>query len=248
MSWDAVQPYAPFALLDAALLLFLLSTRQWPIWARSLIWLIGAGALAGAAILAQGENHYGLYGLVGDALRSGPAHSALKQTLVGNWPTVTGNLSPMFDIVTAMAVLLAIVALIAFTPGERLERTIRPVFLMLFGAIIGGFLALAFVALGLGGYQKDRVYAARLTADNVIDGDTLKLGDISLRLWASMHPSTMRAPSGQRRTTNSVAPEIAAMPHEGNLSASSRARPSYAANRQTNARSRTNCVRHSEDR
>jgi endonuclease YncB( thermonuclease family) len=88
----------------------------------------------------------------------------------------------MFDIFLALAVLLGLVALIAFTPGDRLDRVVRSLLVCLIGAIVGGLLALVISASGLGGYPKDRVYAGLPEADDVIDGDTIRMGDVSLRL------------------------------------------------------------------
>ncbi len=90
----------------------------------------------------------------------------------------------MFDIIFVLAALLAFVALIAFTPGEFIERLVRPFLLFLIGAIGGGFLALALVATGLGGHAKDHIYTKLMTAGDVIDGDTIRMDGVSLRLWA----------------------------------------------------------------
>lgn len=179
----ALPAYAPFVLLGAAMVALLLSTRQWPLWLRVEVWLIGAVLLGLAGWLSVRDSHAGLFGLFADAVRGNPLDSALIQTLTGNGGRISNNLAPMFGILFAPALALAALCLIAFSKGERLEKVLRPVLYIGIGAIGGGFLALTIVALGLGGYYSDRTYAARGANIAVIDGDTIRMGDVTLRLW-----------------------------------------------------------------
>jgi endonuclease YncB( thermonuclease family) len=177
----AVPP--PFILLAGALLAILLSTRQFALPVRAVIWLVGVALLGLAACSVLGDPaHYGLFRMVQDALGRDHSPSVLMQVLHSNADVVRGALTPMFDIFAALAAAAAIVAFVAFTPGEAIDMAVRPPILCLLGAIGGGFVALAIMASGLGGYPKDRAYAKVVQADDVIDGDTLRMGDVSLRL------------------------------------------------------------------
>jgi endonuclease YncB( thermonuclease family) len=77
---------------------------------------------------------------------------------------------------------LALLALVALTPGEQAERTVRTGLLLLLGGLLGASLALIIVAFGFGGHQKRSVYAGLVSADDVIDGDGLRMGDYAFRL------------------------------------------------------------------
>ncbi|MDP3739022.1 MAG: thermonuclease family protein [Hyphomonadaceae bacterium] len=175
----------PFALLAFALLLFLFSTRQIKLHWRGLIWLGGAVALGVAAWLAFGVGHTGLFAVLGDffAHIGNPGDSVLAQSLGGNWASVGPAIGPMFDAFLILAVCVALVALVAFTPGEGVERAERPINIALIGAIAGGLIALMITSVGFGGVAKRKVYLNTVTAEDVIDGDTIRMGDISLRLW-----------------------------------------------------------------
>ncbi len=48
---EEISQIAPFVLLALGLVVLLLSTRQWPLLARGLIWLFGVGLLGSAAYL-----------------------------------------------------------------------------------------------------------------------------------------------------------------------------------------------------
>jgi len=177
---------APFVLLALALMLFLFSTRQMKLGVRAAIWLAGLISLAGAGWLALSSgSHSGLFAVVGDFFGhlGDPGESLLAQSVGGNWASVGSAIGPMFDAFLILAALVAIVALVAFTPGEALERAERPVNIALIGAIGGGLLALFVVSIGLGGVTKRKVYLNTVTAEDVIDGDTIRMGDVSLRLW-----------------------------------------------------------------
>jgi hypothetical protein len=111
-----------------------------------------------------------------------PGDSILIKVLTENWLTVGNVAPPMFDVTTTVALILAVITLIAFTPGESIERLVRPLLIGLLGAFAGGFISLGLVASGLAGYQKDRVYIGAISDKDVYDGDTLTMGEVSIRL------------------------------------------------------------------
>jgi hypothetical protein len=106
--------------------------------------------------------------------------SAAWQAL-GNWTTVAQTVQSMAGVLIVLGALLAVLALLALTPGETIEAIVRPLLLLVLGAVGGGLLALALHAAGLGGYVKNRVYVG--VPDEVIDGDTIRIGDVSIRLY-----------------------------------------------------------------
>jgi endonuclease YncB( thermonuclease family) len=177
---EATMAMVPFALLAAALLMLLLSTRQFPLSTRAMIWLVGAAFLAGAAWLAlERPGGYGLLERIKEALTDGSTTVAVTQV---NWPRVGQAVPAMFDVFWFMAAILALLAVLAFTPGEALEKCIRPLKVGLIGAVVGAFLALFMIATGFAGYVKDRMYVATLAEQDVHDGDTIRIDDVSLRL------------------------------------------------------------------
>jgi len=178
--------FLPFALLVFALLLFLASTRQIALWLRALIWFAGLVSLSWAGwFAASGRTHTGIFAVVGDFCGhlGDPGNSILAQAIGGKWASVGGAIGPMLDAFLIIAAIVAIVALIAFSPGEAVERAERPVNIALIGAMAGALLALTVVSIGLGGVAKRKVYISTVTAEDVIDGDTIRMGDVSLRLW-----------------------------------------------------------------
>lgn len=178
--------FVPFALLAVSLLLFLFSTRQLRLHWRALIWFAGLVSLSWAGWFAlSGRGHSGLFAVLGDFFGhlGDPGESILVQAMGGNWATVGPAIGPMFDAFLILAAAVAVVALVAFTPGEGVERAERPVNIALIGAIAGGLLALLIISVGLGGVSKRKVYLNSVTAEDVIDGDTIRMGDVSLRLW-----------------------------------------------------------------
>lgn len=174
-----------------ALALFWLSTRQLPLIVRALIWISGAGLLAFAAFGFPPSDEFGLRLAVQDAWvqRSDLGNAAIAHALQRNAGTVAQFVPQLLDFFLIAAAALAILALLAFTPGERLERALRPTILALVGFIAGSVATLAVVAVGLGGQVKPWVITGYLapTVPNqespVYDGDTFRLGDISLRLY-----------------------------------------------------------------
>ncbi|HVY03490.1 MAG TPA: thermonuclease family protein [Caulobacterales bacterium] len=179
-----------FALLIAALIALLASTKQWRLWRRALIWLSGAGLLGVAAFSVLGDPaHYGLFRIVQDAMTAPSRSQTIALSgLASDWRTVSGAVLPMFDIFLAMAAILALAALIAFTPGEAIEQAIRPMKMALIGATAGAFLALTLVAVGFGGTVERRSYFGFIRPDQVHDGDTFYFGDIHVRLAGADAP------------------------------------------------------------
>jgi endonuclease YncB( thermonuclease family) len=196
-------PALQFALLAIALLLFLFSTQQFKLPLRALIWFIGVVVLSWAAWFSLSKpGHTGLFAIIADFFGhlGDPGESLLMQSVGGNWGTMGIAIGPMFDAFLVLAILVAIVALIAFTPGEALERAERPVNVALIGAIFGGLFALLIASVGFGGVAKRKVYLNTVSAADVIDGDTIRMGDVSLRLWGIDAPESdqlCRAASGE---------------------------------------------------
>lgn len=179
-------PALQFALLAISLLLFLFSTRQYKLPLRAIIWFIGVVTLSWASWFSLADpGHTGLFAILGDffAHIGNPSESLLVQAVGGNWSTMGIAIGPMFDAFMMLALVVAIVALIAFTPGEGVERAERPINIALIGAILGGLFALTIASVGFGGVAKRKVYINNVSASDVIDGDTIRMGDVSLRLW-----------------------------------------------------------------
>jgi endonuclease YncB( thermonuclease family) len=173
-----------FFLLILSLLLFLLSTRQWTLVIRGAVWGAGLVALILAAVFSAQSNHGGLFGAFGDFIAhlDQPGESVLAQALARNGPQVGRFVLPLLDLFMLFAGALAIFALAAFSPGETLERIARPIMIGLVGAVIGGVLALTIVGTGFGDVAEQTVYSTYVDSDDVYDGDTLWVGEISVRL------------------------------------------------------------------
>ncbi|HEX5006513.1 MAG TPA: thermonuclease family protein [Hyphomonadaceae bacterium] len=196
-------PAVQFILLAVALLFFLISTRQYKLPLRAGVWFAGIVALSWAAWVSLSKpGHTGLLSLIGDffAHIGNPGESLLVQSIGGNWGTMGIAIGPTFDAFLILAILVAVVALIAFTPGEGVERIERPINIALIGAIFGGLMALVIASVGFGGVVKRKVYLNTVSAADVIDGDTIRMGDVSLRLWGIDAPENdqlCRAASGE---------------------------------------------------
>jgi endonuclease YncB( thermonuclease family) len=179
-------------LLIAALVLFWISTGQFALWQRLALIGAGAAALAGAAWQANKTDKSGPLALLADALghiaRFGD--SLIGQTLSGNAASVEGSGAALLGFFVVLAGLAGILALIALTPGEAVERAIRPIKIGAIGMMAGAALALGAVAIGFGGPVKQRVYIGEVevsvddkgTPQGVHDGDTFSIGDVSIRL------------------------------------------------------------------
>lgn len=168
----------PFAGLVASLAAFLLSTKQFGISLRLLIWTFGAALLAGSLwiVLAATDAH----SLTQVALTK---PHVLADAFEGNWRTINAALSPLLDMLCAATALVALVCLIAFSPGELMERILRPIVIALVGAVVGGTIALGIAGIGFGSFAKRETYVGVFTAADIHDGDTVSMGDVSLRIW-----------------------------------------------------------------
>jgi endonuclease YncB( thermonuclease family) len=171
-----------FALLVAALLVFIISTRQWPLGRRALIWGVGAALLLVAAWLSvRSGAHEGLLWSAIDTLEA-RKDSVMVQAVEGNRAFIGGYVAPMLDLFLGFAALAGLLALLAFTPGEGVERVVRALSVAVLGGVAGGIVALAVVAVGFGGYPERQVFFDTLSADDVVDGDTIRLGDVAMHL------------------------------------------------------------------
>lgn len=167
------------ALLVASLIAFLVSTRQWPLRQRAFVWLAGAGLLLGSVFIGGdvvGGGHFfsSLSEVLGD--------SVARSVIANNFHYVAGYAEPLLNTLFVLCWVFAVVALIAFTPGEFIERNLRRAALIIGGAVLGTLLTLGLAIVGLGGNAKRAVYIAKLTDADVIDGDTIRMGDVSVRI------------------------------------------------------------------
>jgi endonuclease YncB( thermonuclease family) len=174
-----------FLLLIAALVLFLVSTRQWALWLRGAVWLGGAALLVFAALLLGNTARDPELGTaLADffAKITHPGDSMLVRMFDSNGATVARIVLSLFDIFVLFAAIVSVLALVAFQPGEVLERAIRPVMIGIIGAIVGGLVALAIVGTGFGTREVRRAYAGPVLAETVHSGDTLLLNGDLIRL------------------------------------------------------------------
>jgi endonuclease YncB( thermonuclease family) len=174
-----------FLLLVSALILFLLSTRQWALWMRGVVWGVGVALLVFAALLLGGtardpELGTAFADFFAKLLR--PSESMLVRMLESNGATAARMMLSLFDIFIFFAAVVAALALVAFRPGEALERAIRPVMIGVIGAILGGLISLAIVGTGFGTREERRAYAGAVAAETVHNGDTLLLNGDLVRL------------------------------------------------------------------
>ncbi len=203
-----------FLLLIAALVLFIVSTRQWALWLRGTVW--GGGLLL--LILA--------WVTLGDTARDpelgaafadffahigNPGDSMLSRMLDSNGASVTRIVLSLFDIFVLFGVLVAILALIAFTPGETMEKIIRPIMSGMIGAIVGGLIALTIVGTGFGQREERQAYAGPVLSETVHDGDTLLLNGDLVRLRGINAPQAGQICRLNRRTQDCGAEATLAM-------------------------------------
>jgi endonuclease YncB( thermonuclease family) len=155
-----------------------MSTRQFPTRARLAIWLAGVAALGATGWFVLREANIDDVTSIASALR----FEIIEAALSANLRTVDDAILPLLLFFVIIGVALAGLALAALTRGEAIERVTRPMILTLFGVVAGGVIALSAVAVGLAGYFKPRAYIAAGSSVVIVDGDTLRLGDVSLRL------------------------------------------------------------------
>jgi endonuclease YncB( thermonuclease family) len=152
---------------------------------RAIVWAAGLALLVAASVIvASDDDHGGVFRAFGDLAAHwyAPSESVLAQSLARNGPHIARFVLPLLDLFLIIGAVLGILALIAFTPGEALEKLTRPLAIALVGAILGGVLALAIVGTGFGNVAQQRVYSTYMAADAVTDGDTFFVGEVSVRL------------------------------------------------------------------
>ncbi|MEQ1618743.1 MAG: thermonuclease family protein [Terricaulis sp.] len=174
------------AALFGALALFWLSTRQFALIWRALIWLGGAALLAWIAWLSYtAPNPFGLWHAVSESItRSNDwRDSAIVRALSLNTELVARFFWQLLDFFVLAAAALGLLSLTAFTKGERLEQALRPAILALLAFIAGCAATLAVVAIGFGGYARPRAFTVQAANVNIHDGDTFRAGEYSLRLY-----------------------------------------------------------------
>lgn len=166
--------------LAVSLLVFLLSTRQFPLPYRAAIWLTGLLILIGAGICAAAwPGHFGLIAMLQDAVQGG---GLMARAVPADLPSIGAAIAPLVDVFLVFAAILAVFSLLAFTPGEAMEKIMRPLIVAAVGALGGALVALVIVATGMAGYIKHRIYMHPAEGVLVYDGDTIRMDDVSLRL------------------------------------------------------------------
>lgn len=186
------------ALISALLLLWLSTLQIKQPW-RLVIWT-GGFALIVAAVwtLTAQPDHFGLFRALADAWdhRGDLENSVLVQAFSRNAPSVGRFVPQLLDLFAIAAIVIAALALAAFTRGEQLERALRPAIFVLWGFMAGAAVALSVVAIGFGGQIRPRGYFGQLTANDVHDGDTFWIGEMPLRLWGVDAPELTQSCSG----------------------------------------------------
>ena len=175
-----------FALLLAAMAAFLVSTIQLSIVTRGLIWLVGAALLVGSGYLmlqATGMALDHVIPAIADAAQDPDKKSWLITVIHANLPMLRGYVGPLLDFFLLFGGVVALLALVSFTPGEGLESITRLLCWIVLGAVLGGVATLAAVAIGFGGYPERTAFFGRLDPDSVIDADTFRLGAAPVRLF-----------------------------------------------------------------
>lgn len=173
-----------------AILAFWMSTQQSALLLRFPVWIAGVGMLLLAAYFAlQAGGHDAVLAALGDAWgnREDPTEGVLFQALAENAPaTIKRYVTPLLDLLILLGAVLGVMAFLALTPGEFLERAfVRPLALAMIGAVGGAAAALAMVSISLGGPLKlDRYvgWGDPKSEQQVYDGDTFSVGDVSVRL------------------------------------------------------------------
>ena len=172
---------APVFLLIAGIIAFLVSTIQMSIVQRSVAWGGGVLLLGAAAFVASQGTGRSIFSLMADG-------SVIGDAITRNGGQVFPHLLALMDVFLILGVILAIVALVAFTPGDALEKFIRPIMYGLIGAVGGGVFALMVVALGLAPLVPDRSYVTVLKRENIQTGDTFWINEKSVQLYGADAP------------------------------------------------------------
>jgi endonuclease YncB( thermonuclease family) len=177
-------------LLALALALFWASKFQLRWFVRLGLIALGAGALGVAAIQARALDAVGVLALAADFVR-GPNESILLAALTANARVGLGQSFPMLGFFVVLTGALGVAALLALLPGKTFDRIAQGASVAVFGMIAGAALALAVVAIGFGGPVKQSVYIGQIASiDDVHDGDTFRMGDVSIRLNGIDAPET----------------------------------------------------------
>lgn len=177
--------YLAFPLLIVALVLFWISTNQWKLWVRGAIWAGGLAMLVLAWIFIGRHGGGLLQGLMEYAVNLGhPDRSAIGRAFAGErGGELVRFLLSLLDFFVILAFIIGVIALIAFTPGEKLERALRPFLIGTLGAAIGAALAMVVVGAGFG--DRGSTYSEYIrpnVTNTAIDGDTLFVDGFQLRL------------------------------------------------------------------
>lgn len=179
-------------LLLGALALFLLSTQQRAMRLRLAIIVAGSALLFLCAVEALDLNNYGLLNALGDlwAHLTDPADSVIGIAFARDFGVIARHIAPLTQMLVVVAAAIGVLCVVALTPGERVEQAVRTSVTALLGVMTGAALAFGLVVLGMGGPVKQRVYVARMIPEDnahrgddlVHDGDTIWIGDVSIRL------------------------------------------------------------------
>ena len=206
-------PWVPLALLFVTIALFKVSTLQmrWPF--RLLAWIAGmAGLVAAATLSIAARDNFGVWRALGDiaAHLEDPTQSLVWLAISQNLKTLPDYLSPVTDFALLIVGLAGIGALIAFTPGHRWERFTRGALIGVIGGVIGALMTVAVVALGFGGeaHRAVLVGSAGEGGDvSVLDGDTIKIGATTIRLYGLEAPELRQTCGAERRDCGARARE-----------------------------------------
>jgi endonuclease YncB( thermonuclease family) len=177
------------AALFGALALFWLSTRQFALIWRALIWLAGAGLLGISWLTLAGEPMgFGLLNAVADAFDRGIRESSLLRAITLNAEMVEPAFNELLDFFIVATFGLGLLTALAFTRGEHLEKLLRPSILALMAFIAGSAATLGIVTIGFGGFARPNVFSAtasEATSIDLTDADTFSIGDYNLRLYGA---------------------------------------------------------------
>lgn len=171
-----IQVFTLFAVV-AALGAFLISSLQISLRWRVIALAIGAACIATAIAISVSIDRSGIFDI---ELREWPA---IFEALALNLGSVQPALSTVLDLSIVITVVLGFLTAWALTPGDAVERLIRPIKKGMIGAIIGSIVTLLVVSLGFGAQYSPNAFIGEATAENVTDGDTIRIGAASLRLW-----------------------------------------------------------------
>lgn len=173
----------PLALLLGAMAAFLLSTIPLAPLTRFIVWALGTALLFGAGFLMlNASSGVHIFPTLAEAVTAPSGKSWLFDVFARNMSYVGDFFGPLLDLFLLFGCVVALLALIAFTPGEGIERVARVTIFLLIGGVLGGVVALTSVAIGFGNYPLRAAYFGKVAPDDVYDGDTFTLGNAPIRL------------------------------------------------------------------